>query len=659
MILLWLFVSLMLLLGAMQAPRDLKLEWERLEPQSTAASKRWALVVGISSYRNLPPQSQLRYAHRDAEDFARFLRASQGGALGPTQVRLLTEKDATLGAVRSALQEWLPAVAGPRDVVYIYFAGHGVIGERNEPYFVAHDSDPQNLHATGLAFRELNETIGKRLRAQAVVLMADACHAGGIGWADASDSLPLAGPALESLAAGDRMFLKILASRGTERSFEDARWGGGHGVFTYSLLRALQGEADREKDGFVRASELVEFVGKEVAEQTGSRQNPRVAGNFEPRLALAATPRGAANAAQNPATLTVIGPPGAVVYVDDVFLGAVRPTGQLTVDGLVVGAHKLGVDLADGVSLEQQLALGASTSIDVAHLPGVALARLQNMIAAGQVLGKGEALEFFRTHNWDAQYRPSAAVLVTGALENLGQACVNDYVQSDSMVLKRPMLVRAVEAFQALRTLRPNDAMIPAKIYFCEARAQIAGGEFAAAEKNLLASIALEKDFACAYNALGVALGRMGRSAEARAAFDKAAELNPQWGLPYFQIGQAILNAGQPVPALPYLEKSVKLYPRATLPRWFLMRGYRMAGQGADFERTARELLNANPNYAPTYLELGNYFEGRKDFARATQAFDAYLALAPNFADSAAVRQRVERSRAQTGRQAPSLLKKR
>ncbi len=654
-----LLLTQVLLLGALQAPRDLKLEWERVEPQASAVSRRWALVVGISTYKNVPPQAQLRYAHKDAEDFARFLRSAQGGGLPATQVRLLTEQQATVAALRSALQDWLPEAAGPRDVVYVFFAGHGVVGDRNEPYFAAHDSDPQNLHATALSFREVNEAIARRLKSQAVILIADACHAGGIGWATAAEPRPTAGAALESMSVADRTFLKILASRSTERSYEDARWGGGHGVFTYSLLRGLEGEADRERDGFVRASELIEFVGKEVAEQTGARQNPRVAGDFEPRMALASVAGATGEAKPAPAVLTVAGPPGSAIYVDDTFRGVIRSSGWLTVDGLTIGAHRLAADLPGGQTMEQQLAVGARTSINLNELPGTALAQLQGMISAGNVLGKGEAFEFYKTQNWDAQYRPMAMSLVTSALENLGQACVNDYVQSNSIAIKGPMLARAVEAYRTLRTMRPGDRMLEAKIHFCEARAQIARGEFPQAEKNLRASLAIEQDFACAWNALGVALGRMGRSAEARAAYDKAAELTPQWGVPHFQIGQDLLNAGQAVAALPYLEKAVKVYPMSSMARWTLLRAYRAANQTADFERTARELLAADANYAPAYLELGAYFEERKDYERAAQAWNAYLLLAPNFADSAQIRQRMQRNRSLTGRQAPTLLKKR
>lgn len=206
--------------------------------------------------------------------------------------------------------------------------------------------------------------------------------------------------------------------------------------------------------------------------------------------------------------------------------------------------------------------------------------------------------------------------------------------------------------------MRPQDSSIRPKILFCEARAQIAGGDFAGAEKNLRDSIALDADFACAYNALGVALARQGRPVEARAAFDKAAELTPQWGLPFFQIGQALLNASRAADSLPFLEKAVTLYPKANLPRWTLLRAYRMAGRGPEFERAASELLSADPNYAPAYLEIGTYYEAQRDYARAAQAFDAYLLLAPNFGDSAQVRDRALRSRQQANRKPPSLKRK-
>src|SRR4030095_13570527 len=156
-----------------QSKRDLKLEAAAPNPmQALDRRTRWALVVGISRYQHLPPQFQLRFAHRDADEFARFLRSPEGGGMSADHLKLLLNADANISNIRAALHTWLPKSVGPDDVVYIFFAGHGVVAEDNEGYFVAHDSDPQNLHATRLAFREVDSTLSQRWRAGRIVLMA-------------------------------------------------------------------------------------------------------------------------------------------------------------------------------------------------------------------------------------------------------------------------------------------------------------------------------------------------------------------------------------------------------------------------------------------------------------------------------------------------------
>src|SRR5215472_16583418 len=135
--------------------------------------KLWAVVVGVSSYQNLSPTEQLKYAHRDAEDFAAFLRSPNGGGFPSTQIRLLLNQQATLSAVRTALGTWLPRSVEPDDIVYIFFAGHGVVENERDGYLLMYDSDPQNLYATALQVAELDRIITQTLRARIVVLAAD------------------------------------------------------------------------------------------------------------------------------------------------------------------------------------------------------------------------------------------------------------------------------------------------------------------------------------------------------------------------------------------------------------------------------------------------------------------------------------------------------
>jgi Flp pilus assembly protein TadD len=537
-----------------QTARDLK--FERSAPPLPDKRSRWALVIGVSAYKYAPPAAQLRFAHRDAEEFAAFLRSPEGGAIPGDHVRLLTDSTATLANVRASLHTWLSQSAGPNDIVYLFFAGHAVVAERGESYFVAHDSDPQNLHATSVSFEEVNNTLTNKIRAATVVLLADACHAGGIGWTSDPSVPSTAQKSFDALGAKDRAFLKLLASRPSERSYEDERWGGGHGVFTYSILTALRGAGERDRDGFVRVSELIDYVSRAVPEQTASMQNPRIAGNFEGALPMAALAVG-----QRPVTIEATGPQSAAA---------------------------------------------------------------------------------------------SAAATESG-LEEAGQECISDYVQSTTTALKQPMFVRAAEAFAKLRTLRPGHRTLEARQYFCQARAQIAGADFARAIDSLNRSLEIDPDFACSYNALGVSLARLGRLKEARSAFERAAELTPAWALPPLQIAQQLIAAGELREAVPYLEKAAKLNPRAIGIAWSLARIYRLLGRGQDFLRAAYTTLSIDRNYAPIYSELGMYYESVREPAKAAQAFDNYLTLAPNFADSLEIRRRTQQNRAASQPKPPTL----
>ncbi|HUQ95782.1 MAG TPA: caspase family protein [Bryobacteraceae bacterium] len=652
-----LFFWCLLLSG--QQPRDLRLELAPPQNPLRDRGGRWALVVGVSNYQHLPPAAQLRFAHRDAEEFSTFLRSTAGGALPASRIRTLTNEKATLAAIRAALHAWLVDSTGPEDIVYVFFAGHGVVAEGEEPYFVAHDSDPQNLHATALPFSEMDRALSERLRANLVVLTADACHSGSLGWASyRADDRSKASEPLAHIGKGDRSFLKLLASRPSERSFEDERWNGGQGVFTHIMLEGLRGPADRDSDGFVRAAELIDYVSRYVPEQTQARQHPRVAGTFDARLALAAATVAPAAALQS-GVLDIAGPPGAGIYIDNVFRGNVRRNGTLRVEALTTGTHRLSADLDEGTALEGSFSLTAPFSrMELARPQPSQLAQLRARIAAGRILETGGAFDFYRGLALTGAQRAPLTAALSAALEEMGQACVGDYVQSTQVGPKKVMLQRAVDAYETLQVLRPYDQSIESKKLFCRGRLQIAEGKFVEAVSTLQQSLQRDSQFACAYNALGVALDRLGQAQQSRRAFEMAARLTPEWGLPPFQIASQHIARGELKQALPYLEKAVQYNPRSVPNRWNLMKLHRLMGRLPEVERDAAELARLNPGYAPTQLELGRAYEAAGNSAKAADAYEAYLLMAPNFADSDEIRARAQRYRGIASRPPPTLRRK-
>ena len=181
--------------------------------------KLWAVVVGVSSYKNLQPNEQLRFAHRDAEQLAAFLRSPGGGGFPASQIKVLLNQDATIAGIRTALGSWLARSAEKEDVVYIFFAGHGVV-EDNDAYLLAHDSDPQNLYATSLSVAELNTIFTERVQARVKVLITDACHAGRLGLASRGVAeTALINRYLDEVGKSGEGTLRLLASRENELSY--------------------------------------------------------------------------------------------------------------------------------------------------------------------------------------------------------------------------------------------------------------------------------------------------------------------------------------------------------------------------------------------------------------------------------------------------------
>lgn len=630
-----------------QQSRDLRIEAaEPLNPMKDRGT-RWAVVVGISSYEYLPPAAQLHFAHRDAEDFAAFLRTYAGGALPADHIKLLENEHATLAEIHAALDTWLVAAAKPEDIVYVFFAGHGVLDDHDEGYFVAHDSDPQNLHATAVSFQEVDRTLSTRLRANLVVLMADACHTGRLGWSTYEAGKPSqAGEQLARMGQGDRSFLKLLSTRSSEQSFEDVKFGGGHGVFTQVLLEGLNGEADRDGDHVIRASEAIDYLSRRVPELTASMQHPRVAGTFDGQVAIALAPNSSAPAPRT-VTMDVTGPVSSALYIDNVFRGKIRPAGILRVDALVPGPHVISADFTDGSSLQGTVTLSsAPANVRIAPPPPSLLVQLRRRIDTGRILGTDGAWEFYKSNSFPISEQATAASMISAALENLGQICVGDYVQSTATGPKRLMLEAAVDAYQRLKTLRPNDPALNIRESFCRARLQIAERKFSEAVATLQTTIKLDPGFACAYNALGVAYGKLNRARESRQAFDTAASLTPEWALPPFQIASQYIAAGDLKRARPFLEKAVAFNPRSVGTRWSLMHVDRLLGQTADVERHGSELLRVDPSYAPAYLELAQAYETDRNIPRAVEMYDAYVLLAPNFAGTDSVRVHADRLRA-------------
>ena len=239
--------------------------------------ERWAVVVGVGEYRSedIP---DLEFAAADAQAIHDFLTSSAAGPFEEDHVLYLTDEQATGSAIREALFVFLQQ-ADWDDLVVIYFAGHGA-PDPNRPdnlYLLPYDSDLNALAATGFPMWDVKTALRRQISAERVIVIADACHSAGTqeGVAGPVSSNPIAGGFAQLFTPSRR--LSITAADSNEFSMEDARWGG-HGVFTYFLLEALEGKGDLDGNGIVTFSEAYEYVSTSVVAATEGRQNPQRAG---------------------------------------------------------------------------------------------------------------------------------------------------------------------------------------------------------------------------------------------------------------------------------------------------------------------------------------------------------------------------------------------
>jgi len=247
------------------------------------AGKTYALVVGISKYQKLPEDLWLQYPDKDAKALADFLASPRGGGLAADQILMLTNDQATTAGVRKGLAAVLKERPGKDDTVYVLIAGHGTV-DSTGAYILTYDSDPQNMAATALPMAELHTDVEQALRTVGhVILLADVCRAASI----AGQKTATLADAINQIGEAPGEMLGLMAARPKELSMESPEYGGGHGAFTWSVLRALQGAADEDHDGFVEAGELIDYVTTDVSKLTKNKQHPRDFGNMENTTKLA------------------------------------------------------------------------------------------------------------------------------------------------------------------------------------------------------------------------------------------------------------------------------------------------------------------------------------------------------------------------------------
>jgi len=237
----------------------------------------WVLAVGVNGYDNaglrLGGMGNLRFAVADAKRLVESLKSQEGKRYAKVNSLIIGDGESVLPAAANIRQNLsFLEQAGERDVVLLFLAGHGLSAQDGKFFFLPKDAVvsgtsgnwrvDEKLAISGEEITAVLEGQGNRL------LFIDACQSGGV------DNNRMIRTMMESNA------FVFAASQGNEVSYEDPRWGGGHGVFTYNILNALKGAPNALAEGNVSVRSMSGFVSLEVPKATQGfpqgQQNPKV-----------------------------------------------------------------------------------------------------------------------------------------------------------------------------------------------------------------------------------------------------------------------------------------------------------------------------------------------------------------------------------------------
>ena len=228
---------------------------------------RIAAVIGVNNYSKWPP---LTGAEPDARRVAAQLRK-----LGFDPVLELYNEQATRAAILRLLGSELQSKTRENDLVMIFFAGHGQTetlpgpAQEKRGYIVPVDSDPQRTFSTAIPMHQLRE-LTNRLPAKHVYYAMDSCYSG-LGFTRGLGLVKKGASNYIDKVTSLRSVQMVTAGGEGEEVLERE----GRGLFTTSLLEALSGAADLNRDGYVTANEIGTYVSPRVTEESGAQQTPQ------------------------------------------------------------------------------------------------------------------------------------------------------------------------------------------------------------------------------------------------------------------------------------------------------------------------------------------------------------------------------------------------
>lgn len=234
-----------------------------------------AIIIGIESYKSLP---RADFSNNDARAFYDYATRALG--VKPENIKLLVDDDAEEAEIIKAFRTWLPSRVKSTTDVYVFYSGHGLpTADGQGLYLIPPRADRDVIDDTAIPFNKINTAI-QAAKPKSVTIFMDACYSGQArsGETLIASAKPVAIKAEKTLFPDSFTVFSASQNDQISSSSPDLK----HGIFSYYLMRGMEGEADSNRDGKITLGEmqiyLVENVGRQAA-MMSRKQEPQLIGD--------------------------------------------------------------------------------------------------------------------------------------------------------------------------------------------------------------------------------------------------------------------------------------------------------------------------------------------------------------------------------------------
>jgi tetratricopeptide (TPR) repeat protein len=562
---------------------------ELAQAAAAIATGNYAIVIGINDY-DAEGILDLKYSEADALDIYDVLINNCGYDASHVFLYLDGKDDPTEAERASSklLRKRFFSLANPdlygeADTILVYFSGHGAcLNGKNYIIPVDGDNDPALAETYNINLDSMLGWLGgSKFKRQ--VIYIDACRT---KW-DIHKGSPV--PFVEmAFKYGTGMHV-LMGTKLGKFSSEDPSLA--HGVFTYYLLKGLQGAA-ADEDGLITVGYVHDYVFAQMAEYSedniGRAQIPTAFGEGNYTIPLA-----------------VLGGDWEGLYssTDDNQTYDINSEIDKVWNLMDEGKYDEAIDLGNQIIQKEP------NSAKAYRTRGVAFRK------------KGEYDKAIADHTKAIEIDPDYVY----AHNDRGWAYYN---KGDND--------KAVVDYNKAIEIDPNYALA----YNNRGIAYKHKGDYGKAIADYTKAIEIDPNYAAAYNNRGVAYKHKGDYDKAMADHTKAIEIDPDYVSAYINRGIAYKNKGDYDKAIDDYNKAIKIDPNYSIA--YNNRGnvYKRKGEYDNAIADYAKAIEINPNYATAYCNRGLTYWDKGDYLSAYDDFCKAVELDPNYTKAREWRQK-------------------